>query len=286
MRLPTFVRPTLPLLLALAAPTEIVAQVDAKPEPAASKLAEWPPLKQTDTDRVLALVGQFRKEDPELHAEARKQLLAIGDGAMPLLMQQVSDRTENINTDLFALFDTMLEPRHSALMARETKKPRTELRRYLVRRLCRFGDASLLPVLQTTSKDKDEATAFYASLGMLALKRREAVPAVLAYTKTQWKDVGPLVAEVLPAARSLEVGNWVCEAIAKANAADQMAGLRLLRYLGVKEHQLILRTYLQAPDHTVKKEAINTMRVMHGQEPIENLTVFQAIEMAKEWLQK
>ncbi|MEO6598170.1 MAG: hypothetical protein ABIP94_25785 [Planctomycetota bacterium] len=284
----TNVRTILLLLLAMAIPTAVAAQGDGKrePAPASEKLAEWPELKQPDKDRVLALVGQFRKEDPELRADATKQLLAIGAGGMPLLLQQVSDRAENINSHLFALFDSLLEPRHSALMARETKKPRIELRRYLMQRLCRFGDKDLLPVLEATSKDKDEATAFYAALGMLAQKRREAVPAVVTYTKLHWKEVGPITAEVLPAARSQEVGAWVFEAIAKAPAAEQMAGLRLLRYLAVKEHNLIMRTYLQAPDHTVKKEAVNTMRVLNGEDPIENLTVFQAIEMAKQWLAK
>ncbi len=277
-----------PLLLALIAPRLAPAQGDTKPAPAttAPKLEEWPTLKDTDKERVLALVGQFRKADPQLHEEAKRQLIALGDGALPLLLQQVSDRTENCNPLLFAVFDVMLQPRHSALMARESKKPRVELRRYLMLRLCRFVDPELLPVLKAGCKDKDEATAFYASLGMLALKEREVVPAVLAYTKVQWKDTGALVAEVLPAARSMNAGNWVFEAIAKAPAADQMAGLRLLRYLAVKEHSLLLRTYLQASDHTVKKEAVNTMRVLYGEAPIENLTVFQAIKMAEEWLKK
>ena len=278
-----------PLLLALATPCAIRAQDPQKPAPVpatATKVAEWPALKETDKERVLSLAGQFRKADPQLHAEAKKELIALGDGALPLLLQQVSDRAENSNEQLFGVFDEMLKPAHAALMARESKKPRVELRRYLFLRMCRFADPELLPVLKAACKDKDELTAFYASLGMLALKEREAVPAVLAYTKTKWKEVGPLTAEVLPHARSMDAGNWVCEAIAKAPAADQMAGLRLLRYVAQKEHTLILRTYLKAADHTVKKEAVNTMRVLHGEAPIENLNVFDAIQMAKAWLEK
>ena len=61
---------------------------------------------------------------------------------------------------------------------------------------------------------------------------------------------------------------------------------RLLRYLGTKDTVVVVRNYLTAEDHTVKKEAVNTMRALHGQEPIENLPVFQVIEMAKEWLTK
>lgn len=279
----------LAVLLLAAGPTGL-ASAQAEPPPKtpspASKLAEWPELAQPAKDRVLPLVGQFRKDDEALRAEAHRQLVALGAGAMPLLVQQVSDREPNVNGLLFAVFDEMLGPEHAALMAREARKPRVELRRYLVQRLCRFGDKELLPFFEATAKDKDDATAFYAALGLLAQRQPAAVPAVIAYSKTRWKDVGAIVAEVLPAARSLEAGTAVFEAIAKAPAADQMAGLRLLRHLAVKDHLLILRTYLKAPDHTVKKEAVNTARALHGEEPIENLTVFQAIKMAEEWLAK
>jgi hypothetical protein len=250
------------------------------------KLGEWPALKDTDKDKVLALAGQFRKQNPQLHEEAKQQLIALGDGALPLLLQQTSDRADNTNAQLFAVFDAMLGPRHAALMARETKKERVELRRYLTRRLCRFGDPDMAPIFGTLQKDKDELTAFYAQLGLLALKHREALPPVLAYTKGHWNEVGALVAETLAPARSQELGEAVFEAIAKAQATDQMAGLRLLRYVMVKDQTVILRRYLEASDHAVKREAVNTARVLHGEPAVENLSVFQAIEQAKQWLQK
>jgi hypothetical protein len=250
------------------------------------KLDAWPELKDSDKPRVLPLYGQFKKEDPELRAAAAKDLLAIGAGAAPLLLQQVADRADNQNAQLFAVFDQMLDHTHAALMARESKKPRVELRRYLVKRLCAFADADLTATLQASAKDKDELTAFYAQLGLLALRQKDAIAPVLAYTKVHWKEAGDFVASVLPAGRSTEVGTWVFDAIAAAPAADQMAGLRLLRYLAVKAQSSQLRRYLEAPDHTVKKEAVNTARVLHGEAPLENLPVFQAIEMSKQWLQK
>lgn len=285
--------PRIPGLVLASLLTAATAAAQAEPPaapaaatPKSTKLAEWPPLKDADKERVLAQAGQLRKADPALHEAAQKQLISIGEGAMPLLFGQVSDQPQNSNPQLFVVFDAVLQPQHAALMVRESKKPKVELRRYLVRRLCRFTDAELLPVLVATAKDKDPETAFLAALGALALKHRESLPAVLTYTKTNWKTVGPLVAEVLPAARCNEVGAWVFEAIAKAPAADQGAGLRLLRYLAVKDQTVVMRTYLSSPENAVKKEAVNTMRVLHGEPPIENLSVFQAIEMAKVWLGK
>lgn len=276
--------------IVLAAAPDAAAQQPTPAAPASQagkdKLGEWPPLKDTDKERVLALAGQFRKQDEQLQNDAKQQLIALGDAAMPLLMQQTSDRADNTNAQLFAVFDTVLGPRHAALMARETKKPRVELRRYLARRMCSFADRDLAPVFDTLTKDKDEATAFFAWLGLLAQGRKDAVGPVLTYTKTRWNDVGPLVAEALTPARSQPLGEALFEAIAKAAAVDQMAGLRLLRYTMVKEQGVLLRRYLEAGEHTVKREAVNTARVLHGEAPMENLSVFQAIEQAKEWLKK
>jgi hypothetical protein len=270
-------------LLAAAAPAQ-------KPEPTpapAAQVAEWPALKDTDKDKVRALAAQFKK-DAKLHADAKKQLIGFGDGAVPLLLPQVSDRPENAasNTKLLEVFDVLIGAQHATLIGREVPKAGVELRRYLVLRLCRFRDPGAAKVLESVRTDKDELTAFYAQLGLLGIKQKDALAPVLAYSKVNWKDVGPLVAEVLTPIRSGECGTWVFEAIAKAPVADQMAGLRLARYLMVKDHCVILRTYLAASDHTVKREAVNAARVLHGEQPAENLPVFQAIEQAKQWLTK
>ena len=260
------------------------AQQPAKTEPA--KLEAWPTLREADREKVLPLLDMVRKVGTPQHESAQKQLIAMGDAAVPLMLQQINDKNDNSNAPYFALLDQVLGKQHAALMAREVKKQKVELRRYLMQRLCRFGDPSLKEVFASGRKEKDALTAFYAELGLLGLQQRDALEPVLAYTKSRWSEVAGIVAESLAGARSQECGNWVFEAIAKAPAVDQMAGLRLLRHLMVKEQAIVLRTYLESADHSVKREAINTARVLHGEPPIENLSVFQAIEQAKQWLKK
>lgn len=291
----TRLRPLLVPALAAAALAMLPAALSAQEtEPPAEdekparpeKLDDWPELEKKQLDRLLGCIKQFRKKDTELHEGARDRLVAIGAAGMPLLMQKVTDRPDNINEHLFAVFDEVLDERHAALMARATKKRKVELRRYLIKRMCRFGDRDLLPVLRATMKDKDPEIAFYAALGALGLGHEEAVGPVIEYSKTRWEAVAEDVAAVLPARRSRVAGNQVFEAIANRPAGVQMAGLRLARYLATKDHHVILRTYLQAHEHSVKKEAVNALRVMHGQEPLEKLTVFQVIDMARDWLKK
>jgi len=278
-----------PSFAALTTTCSAVAQDPKAPAAAPAKiekLNEWPKASEGDNKTLTGVVGQFAKPEVALHEPAHKKLVAAGDVAAPIVMGAVNDRTPEVNGKLFAVLDQLLTARHGALLAREVKKPKVELRRYLTLRMTKFHDADLLPTLNELRKDKDELTAFYASLGALALQQRDAIAAVADYTKTRWSDVGALVAEVLPAARSAEAGTAVLESIAKANAADQMAGLRLLRYLLTKEQAGALKTYLNSPDHTVKREAINAARVLHGEPPIENLPVFQVVKHQQEWLKK
>jgi len=171
-------------------------------------------------------------------------------------------------------------------MARESKKPRVELRRHLARRLCCMGDKDLTPFFESMAKDADPETAFYAQLGAFALGKAAQLSGVLEHCKTNWPTAGPVVAEALASARSQELAMPVFETIASKGAVEQMTGLRLLRYLMVKEQGILLHRYLDDGQHTVKREAVNTARCLFGEAPIENLSVFQAIEQAKLWRAK
>jgi hypothetical protein len=272
-------------LAAAAAPAQQPKPAPA-PAPADGKLAEWPPLKDADRAKALSLIEQFRKPEKKLHEPAHKALVALGAGAAPFVMQQCADRQDGINEQLFAVLDETLGRPHAALMARESKKPRTELRRYLVRRLCRMGDKDLTTYFESMAKDADPETAFCAQLGAYAQGKTSWLPAILEHCKTNWPTMGPIVAEAFTPARSRDLAMPVFDAIGQKGAVEQMAGLRLLRHLMVKEQGMLLHSYLEAGEHTVKREAINAARCVHGEAPIENLSVFQAIEMAKQWRAK
>ncbi|MBL8732610.1 MAG: hypothetical protein JNN13_09610 [Planctomycetes bacterium] len=282
--------PLLALLPALSAALALPAQDkpagEANTNQSPDRLSEWPKLPTTDADRVLGLVGQFKKPEAKLYEPARQQLIQVGEAAMPLVMQQCSDRPDNVNDQLFQVFDAVLTERHAALMSREAQKPRLELRRYLTMRLSRMAGADLVPFFEKMRKDADEQTAFFADLALLARKRRDALPGVTAYARKSWTEALPHLAAVLPAARSLQCGTWVFESITKAAVVDQMTGLRLLRFLATNEHAGLLRGYFDAPDNAVKGEACNVARVLHGEEPIEKMPVFKVIQEARKWKEK
>ena len=282
------------LLPALASTATAQQERPARPEqpaqpaqdPKRAKLSEWPSLKKTETDRVRALAKQFRKPQEKLRDAAVEKLVKMGAGVAPVLIRSVNDRPENANAYVFAVLDRVTDGRHAALLARESKRNSVEWRRYLTRKLASLRDPEMEPVLEATREDKDPDIAFYAALGLLALGETSGLDTVLAAARQRWAATRDLIAATLEPARSAEISMKVWTRIGQARPTEQMAGLRLLRHLAVKEQRVLLRSYLESADFAVKREAINTVRMLHGEKPLEKLSSFQAINLAKEWLQK
>lgn len=257
-----------------------------EPAPTVKKLTDWPKFKKTKAGAVRSKVKQFRKAKVELHEKASEQLIAMGAGVAPILIPLVNDRQDGLNEHLLAVLDQVVGPEHASLLARETRRPSLEWRRYLMRKLATFRDADMAPILAAALKDKDPDIAFYAALGLLGLGRHDGLDTVLLETKKRWSEYGPLIAQILTPARAAKTASPIYAKIVEARPTDQMAGLRLLRYLMSKDQSKQLRYFLESQEFTVKRAAINTARVVHGQKPIEKLSSFQAIGMAKEWLSK
>lgn len=282
------------LSFALGLATTVGAQSPAeKPAPQASapaaqataKLDKWPALKSTDADRANAMLAQFRK-DPSLHAGAADGLVGIGDAVAPLLFQKVTNLPDNTNAQVFGVLDRILGPQHAALLARLAKHKVPEVRRYVLYRLCRFRDADMVPVLEAAMKDSDPEVAFQAALGLVAVGKRGGLDALLVRSRSDWSGMKKDAEEVLPMGRGAEAGGWMLEVMAKATPVDRAAGLRLMRYLGAKDQSGSLKAYLDNEDRTVVKETVNALRCMNGEPALENLSVFDGINMAKAWKAK
>ena len=282
----TALKTFVPAFVAITLTASICTQDETAQKPGATKHTEWPTLKKAVIGRVRALTKQYRKPKVELHEAATAKLIKIGAGAAPVLIPLINDRSESVNEHLFAVLDANIDKSHAALLAREASRPSVEWRRYLTKKLAGFHDKDLLPVLKSALKDKDLDIQFYAGLGLLALGKQDGLDTVMLAAKQRWAKFGTITAQVLPAGRSAQCSLKVFEKIAAARPTDQMAGLRLLRYLMVKEQGMLLRRYLESADFTVKREAINTARVVHGEKPLKKLSSFQAIDLAKKWLQK
>ena len=281
--------------LPIASPTANAQETKDAPPPSAASttgakkpLAAWPAVQAKDRDRAIVLTGQLKKDDEAVRTAARGEMLAMGAGAAPVLFQKVGDAEKELalNEELYLVFDEMLTEEHRALMAEQAKKKKIELRKYLLRRLCLMADPELKSAFEPFRKDADEQTLLFATLGLAARKDKDALLQLLEITRTDWASHVELVSKALPFARSGECALALAERMANDGNEVKAAGLRLLRYVATESEKPIIKTYLGAEDHGVVKEAVNVMRVMNGMEPLEKLSAFDVIGMAKEWQSK
>jgi HEAT repeat protein len=186
------------------------------------------------------------------------------------------------------VLDALVRQEHAALLARYAADPRIAVRRFVFDWLPRFRDREMAPILQKGLKDQDPEVQFRAALGLLAIDDTTSGDVVLVRCHTEWQDHAARVEGVLRQARGERGTKW---ALAKLSAARkdgekglQVGALRLLRYLGTKDAAGAIKWGLDAEDHLIKKETINALRaIVDGAAPLEELSVFQAIEAAKEW---
>lgn len=289
---------TLLLIASLCCAPQAPRAQDPQPKPDAAStveanslkkpLAAWPNLSAADRERALALTGQLKKDGEELRKAGRDELIAMGAGAAPVLFQKVGDADKELalNDELFAVFDATLTDEHRTLMAEQAKKKKIELRKYLLRRLCLMADPQLKATFEPFRKDADETVALHANLGLAAIKDKEALLSVLDRTRADWAAHVDLLKLALPKARCSECANAVWERMQKEGNETKAAGLRILRYVGTEAEKPAIKGLLASEDHGVVKEAINALRVIHGMDPLEKLSAFDAIGMAKEWQSK
>lgn len=273
---------------------------------------EWP--KASDAAKLKKSVSKLRKaRNEEMEAAGREEIAAAGPAAAPILIKALAkEKSAETRERLSAALDSVTKKEHTRLLAELIDDKSVPLSRYAVRRVAMLGDAGLreraeahfaaLEELDGDPKakrkpepiDLDLAAALCMSTGSATGFDR-----VLALAESEpwqeWREV------LIPAARSAsgskdiltEISRVVRDARNKddfggpgttASAPAHVAGLHLITYVGTKENARFITFSLDSQRNDVKVAAINACRVMvDGDEPLEKLSTFDAIERANAW---
>ena len=280
------IRTTIAGALALASVFAAAAAAQS-PAPATSQPARataWPKLEPRQQERIGELMKVFTMRKEDLYEQSHEELVAFGAGAAPLLIQRLTDFATNQNAQVRPVLDEITDASHATLIAKHARDQRVVVRHWVISRLASFADPSMAPVLKQGTKDKDADVQFEAALGLAGLGDLQAFDIVFDRCVADWGAVGKRVHAVLTPARGPAGTKWLVTRMAKAQFKEQVTCLKLLRALGTDEAKPVVVPLLDSSDHTLKREAINVLRaIVDGQPPLETLSVFDAIEQAKEW---
>lgn len=277
------VRPSLRAQLAGA----LLLAASAAAQPPKTGPAEkpsWPKLEARQQERIEQLLDNLGSKNEELREDAEAELAAMGAGAAPRMIAHLSDQAINVNDALRRVLTRVTTIEHAPLLAQQVGNRRLAIRRFVVQRLAELHPPGMGPVFRAALGDRDAEVVFLARLGIAGTGDFEFMAAVFERCSEDWNAWRELVAGALAGARGEKATLWLMQRIAKGTPRDQVTALRLLRTLGQREAAGQIAGYLDSENHNVKKETINALRaIVDGEPPLEELSVFQAIEMAKRW---
>jgi hypothetical protein len=272
----TFLLPTL-------LPAQAPAKADAKP----AKPAEWPALDAAAAARAEQLAKNLAHEKEEVRKNAAAELQQLGAGAAPALLRKLTDRAPEKNEPYLAALDAVVTAEQAGPLSRVLRDTRASARVWALRRFTAFHDPAHAPILRSALADRDPEVKFRAALALAAGGDLTGMDLVLERARSDWKELGGELLAALEPARGEKPARWLLDKLEPTEFSAALARIRLLRALGTKETVVILKPLLDSNDHALKRETINTLRVViDGQPVLDDLSVFQAIEMAKEWKQK
>ncbi len=282
---------TLTLCLALLATAAPVATQtpdskaqDSKPQDKQAKKLAWPKLSPSASSKLKIGLRKVKSDDEEKAAEAEANLIAIGPAVAPRMARVLGGKDEDLHEPAARVLDAVLEKQHAPLIVPWMKKKQPAVRRYVTLRLARFHMNDAKGTLEKALKDKDADVQFHAALGLAGLGDFGSLDVVFAHCREGWRDIATTVHEVLEPARSRNAVEELSKRMRDADDQAVITGLRLMRSLCPRDYAIVLKSRLDAQQHAIKKEAINALRaVVDGEPPLENLSVFQAIELCKKW---
>jgi hypothetical protein len=279
----------LALVLPIAAAPALSQAAQDKKTPKQHKtvVPRWPELSKADRTLGRKWLKLLASKKEKTRQKATDELLALGVGMGDLMFKRMTDSPRNFNEQIVFVLEQILKPSHSALIALHASHKSTFARRYVFKKLAMFGQNGLTPVFKKARKDKDIEVSYYASLGLVKTAHDfDALDQIFKRCEEEWGEIGDEVSRYLADSRSEKFRPWIHKKLASKEITEHIALLRVMRSIAPKESKSLVRRFLDSEHSILKKEAINTLRVIvDGKKPIplKKITVFQIIKMAKEW---
>ncbi len=287
-------RPSPFWMLALLAAVSMPAAQEEREKPLPNKpgkpireAATWPKLSAKDAGRTKGLLKLLRSKNEDAASRAEQQLIALGPAVAPLAIAKLTDFKINNNDALRRILNTTTTKIHAPLIAEHVLSRTIATRLWTLRRMSGWHLEKMAPLFRRQLTHKDPEVAFHAAVALASAGEITALDKVFGRCLDNWRNLRDWVAPALQGCRGEPASMAMLEHIDKGSSRETLTALHILRSVGEKETAHRIKHLLDSEDHNLKKAAINTLRVIiDNQPPLEKLSVFQAINTAREWKQR
>jgi len=283
----------------LAAPALALAQEPPKdaPKPAPAKieyLTAWP--KPPDKDALLVDIERLCKARTEdMGKLAHDALAADGASAVPFLLDRYGrEKDEAAHERLHDLLVELIQANQTRLLAKSFESKNLHERVMALWRAGLFPDKEIKAPAEAAwariekQGDKADPDERYAgALCACSAGSIKGLDTLVAQAMKRWDKKGPEMRIALEGVRGSEATAVVSKRLDEADRKVKVAALHLLGGCGDKSIVSKIKPLLDETDNSIRVAAINALRgIVDGELPIEGLSAFEAIEMAKKWKEK
>lgn len=256
-------------------------------------LTAWPkPQKKeqitTDLDRVV------KASIPEMAEGGHQGLVAEGTAAVPFVLERYGrEKDDEVLARLKAVLMEITKPEQTRLLAQDFAHKDVLHRTFALWRCAAWPDAQIKPlaeaawakvVKQGEKADADERYA--AALCTTASGSLAAFDAVFEIAQKSWAKKGGELRIALEAVRGPEPTKTLLGRLGGERKA-KIAALKMLAGCGDKSAVGPLKPLLDDTDNEIRVVTINALRgVVDGDSPLDQLSAFESIEMAKKWKER
>lgn len=257
-------------------------------------LSAWP--KPADKDALMTDIERLCKaRTDEMSTQAHDALTADGASAVPFLLERYGrEKDDAAHERLRALLLELIKADQTRLLAKSFDSKQIHERTMALWRAGVFPDKEIRSAAEAAwarvEKQGDKADPeekYAAALCACASGSIKGLDTLVAQAMKRWDKKGPEMRVALAGVRGAEATAVVGKRLDDPDRKTKVAALRLLGGCGDKSVVSKIKPLLDETDNSIRVAAINALRgIVDGDLPLEELSAFEAIEMAKQWKDK
>ncbi len=267
-----------------------------------ARLAAWPALDAESAKGLKMEIEKLRRaSSPEMASSADQALRAAGAGVVPELLPALGkEKNPEALGRIEATLQALTGPEHTLLLAKEFQHKAVEVRTWVLERAAQLPDPELLgPAEQALTRAR---AANEKAKGDDRALRRELEAASLCATAAgslagfdvveklaceQWNSRRAILRTALTAVRGNQAAEKAKAGLDSKDRSRVVGALNVLSACGTKENTGWIAPFLDDSDNSIRVAAINACRgIVDGQGPVENMPVFEAVELAQKWKER
>jgi HEAT repeat protein len=245
----------------------------------------YPPLSALHKEQVKRLFSQFKNRNPEKRREAEKDMIAIGRGAVPDLLENGDTRHDHQGECIYRCLMALLDGRDLYTLKNGYKSKAPRMRLLSVVKISSLKKPELAEFLKGAMKDEDDKIRLEAALGLLALKDPGGIGEIIEKVAETRKDPPKRLLEDLPLLHGKVYDSLFTPYLIKHENPDvKIAAAQVITAIGDPRLKSVLGRALDDPHNIVKTAAVNALRkLIRNEEPRTFSTVFELVETVDAW---